>query len=578
MLLELQGSVNPRQNNLLGYSRHLSDAKKGVPSAASGAAPGQFDDADDMDGDNLSPVLENQTQQSSEPRQIVSRNEVSPEHPLKWLVAAACDRTNEGQCRKGNKEPTGPSTPRRVSLGGDHPPVRLNSSGFVATETPEENLSREDSSSSESALSRVSSSSFDSNCQSLETRLGIADKKQSKAFEEYYRELLDFRKLHGHADVLTRGEYTGLGRWLSDLRCKSRSGALPADQSKLLRDLGCIGFDDLKDEDRPIVPNSYATPVGTTKETPKDSQDTSSDPKTGAWRIRPGYKHTLPALGSYHHPAPRMVLVPHGPPPCHPVHFGSHHMPRPPMDPSLQDDNDDWHYGMRQLEDFFQEYGHVNVSTTLVATNKKEHHMLSLWLASKRHMHRKGQLPRERAHVLHSYFGCPGFEPSAAPAAESAPVPPESAFVHHPYPAAAMPHPRPDAPGYHPIVRPVLHHHHNRPPARKTTLHSVEAIHNKVSSQNQVEAINPNTGKPVKKRGQYIGWHDRLEQLVAFRKKNGHADVRIMMHDDCKELGRWLASQRHQYRKGKLPKDKVKILQNLGVNLEYKKPPALGSY
>jgi hypothetical protein len=79
--------------------------------------------------------------------------------------------------------------------------------------------------------------------------------------------------------------------------------------------------------------------------------------------------------------------------------------------------------------------------------------------------------------------------------------------------------------------------------------------------------------KPPRKRGQYIGWHERLEQLIQFRKKRGHCDARIVLHDDndSKELGRWLASQRHQYRKGKLTQDKVEILQNLGVQLTFKK-------
>ena len=44
------------------------------------------------------------------------------------------------------------------------------------------------------------------------------------------------------------------------------------------------------------------------------------------------------------------------------------------------------------------------------------------------------------------------------------------------------------------------------------------------------------------------------------------------MHDAHKDLGRWLASQRHQFRKGKLPQDKAEILQNMGVSLTLKKP------
>ena len=46
-----------------------------------------------------------------------------------------------------------------------------------------------------------------------------------------------------------------------------------------------------------------------------------------------------------------------------------------------------------------------------------------------------------------------------------------------------------------------------------------------------------------------------------------------MMHDDfeLKDLGRWLASQRHQHRKGKLSEDKAQILRNMGVSLEEKK-------
>ena len=67
-----------------------------------------------------------------------------------------------------------------------------------------------------------------------------------------------------------------------------------------------------------------------------------------------------------------------------------------------------------------------------------------------------------------------------------------------------------------------------------------------------------------------------MKQLVVFHKRNGHCDVRIVSNDEFEELGRWLASQRHQFRKGKLPQDKVDILQKMGVNLSSRKTQSWG--
>lgn len=620
MLLELQGAVNSRQTDLLGYSRH---SKKPVVASVS-VAPGQFDDADDGGdedpaahgggGCGMPPRTDNQT--SAPRQQHFQRNEVSPEqHPLQWLVEAACDRTQHQTSTSGRT----PRTPRRVSLSNDHPQDRIHSAGetkkadqedFTAAATAARRISMDSEKfdgvrvgkpATISRVSSISSVATSQTYQALEEQLGAGSKQVSKFFDEQYRELLEFRKLHGHTDVLTRGEHKGLGSWLSSLRCTFRSGELPADHAKLLRDLGCIGFDDLQCENRPMIPKLYSTTVpastvseGTSKESSTDSADANKDkentftlqkgelppPLGGKSAVQHNFKRSImQPHGSFHHPGPRMPFVPLGSIPTnHQVQVVPFAPSRMPVDPSVQEDNDDWYFGVKQLEDFSKEYGHVNVSTTLVATNKKEHHQLSLWLASKRHLHRKGQLPRERAHVLHSYFGCAGFDPGSAPAKPSAPPAAGASFPPHPFAARSIPHVRPDAPGFVSTgVRAVHPAFHRRVmPHQKGTLHSAEAIHAKVYVQQP--QVNPNTGKPIRKRGQYIGWHDRLEQLIAFRKKNGHADVRIMMHDDCKELGRWLASQRHQFRKDKLPKDKIEILQRLGVNLAYKKPPALGSY
>ena len=51
--------------------------------------------------------------------------------------------------------------------------------------------------------------------------------KIRKSWTERMKQMRLFFLTHGHTQVLTRGEYKDLGRWLSSMRCKIRNGTLP---------------------------------------------------------------------------------------------------------------------------------------------------------------------------------------------------------------------------------------------------------------------------------------------------------------------------------------------------------------
>ena len=559
---------------------------------------GQFDDAEDCENGNrtskaplqseppravtvshafsIAPqpvlVVDGPVSQFSKPMQERAANSIVPStaHPLDYLVEAACASKTR--------------TPKRVSLSptnhGDlhrsQEMPRGSGPALAATARTVSDLGHEspDDAAHEQHVAQPS----------------LTDSKTPrKSFEERYSELQFFKKRFGHCDVLTNGDYKGLGRWLSTLRCRFRNGEVSHDQAAFLRDLGCIGFGDDEPKLNPDATvykgNSYpmdAPPYGAAY-----GGSGGPTPHAGGYHHYqppppppPHYQHQHnhpPPKASYHHQSripfadlggvsnhPIRKLT--GPPPPHsihrmpaasssfvPNHYTAAQSPR-------EADHAAWSYWLDQLGAFRAKYHHTNVTTVNVRTN--QYQGLTLWLASQRNLHRKGQLIRERAIILHNQFDCPGFEPGAAPM--DLDFVPEDALAggqqqHQPFEAIQQQRSGPQYQQRNVTSTPNMH--------LCDVLHAQRIYRDQCKEKGETIA-----SKPGRKRGQYVGWHERLNQLNEFRKKYNHVDIRIMMHDENKDLGRWLASQRHQFRKGKLPQDKAEILQNLGVTLALKKP------
>ncbi|CAB9521498.1 helicase [Seminavis robusta] len=623
---------NPRQHDLLGFSRHLGDDRKTSCSKRS-ATEGQFDDAGDDDQDAMVKGLETATSyeeaaaivsSGTNKSRLAKKSVPLAVHPLQWLAQAACEQTEIDKDAGGTMEVTksklpGCRTPKRVSLSPGHcreeiNAVNLQQPPFLPTFTNE--APTQLPSSNSSTVVQVSRESSPNSCFSQEDNQSPTP---CKSFEEHYQELTRFFQRYGHVriqETSQEGAHRGLELWLSDLRGQFRQGQLPQAQAKRLRELDCMGFDETEKPSQVIsaqVPKHHksqqlgegdvkvgGSATNNDKSHPNVNKEGSDQKrksrditttKVSASTKHPGRKsstgETTPIIHLHHGHAP----VPYHPmgssrssfssslgPPFHPMAMPPMHRPFPVVSRSTSDDSL-WNYRLHQLGAFKSQFGHCNVSTTSVATNKKEHQELALWLATQRHNHKKGLLPSDRASVLHSYFGCPGFEPSAAPVKTAPSTAPHSRqeevrFADH-FGGNPQQFRNPAPPVFaHPGP---YHHRRMAPPPKKKMMHSAEAIHSQVFQQQQgdtkmAEQDGNRPPRASRKRGQYIGWHDRLEQLMEFKRKNGHCEVRIMMHDDCKELGRWLASQRHQFRKGKLPHDKIDILQRMGVNLSFKKP------
>ncbi|CAJ1934386.1 unnamed protein product [Cylindrotheca closterium] len=60
-------------------------------------------------------------------------------------------------------------------------------------------------------------------------------------------------------------------------------------------------------------------------------------------------------------------------------------------------------------------------------------------------------------------------------------------------------------------------------------------------------------------------WDAHFDALVEFKKSEGHCDVPQFHQEKGEYLGTWLNKQRQDYRRGKLPKERAKRLEELGV-------------
>lgn len=66
-------------------------------------------------------------------------------------------------------------------------------------------------------------------------------------------------------------------------------------------------------------------------------------------------------------------------------------------------------------------------------------------------------------------------------------------------------------------------------------------------------------------------WSQRLEELRAFERRSGHADVPARWPEN-RALGRWVAKQRALHRRGQLAADRVRHLERLGLGFDLTPP------
>ena len=59
-------------------------------------------------------------------------------------------------------------------------------------------------------------------------------------------------------------------------------------------------------------------------------------------------------------------------------------------------------------------------------------------------------------------------------------------------------------------------------------------------------------------------WNQSFEELLQFKDKFGHCDVKMIVNSPYNLLGKWLASQRSRHKLGQLPAEKVNRLRDLG--------------
>ena len=69
---------------------------------------------------------------------------------------------------------------------------------------------------------------------------------------------------------------------------------------------------------------------------------------------------------------------------------------------------------------------------------------------------------------------------------------------------------------------------------------------------------------PLKQEVNDRKWMHQYKELKAYKKKNGH--IKVPLNGGDKQLAKWMDTQRTLYKKGKLPDERINLLQGIGFN------------
>jgi len=542
----------------------------------------------------------------------------SSAHPLQWLATAACEQRSNllGSARSVSTTSSSASSsadtsctsilangasncqkPKRVSISPGHTgkllveeaddsiPPRLDSNDFSSTTKPPHNFTAFGNSNIPQdkptliERSMPADDIFPSSSYTDVMATSQANKQTRRCFEERYRELQVFHKRFGHCDVLTTGEYRGLGRWVSNLRCRHRTGLLPAYQAALLHELGSFGFE----------PNATANDARNEEESGKATETSLLDdqrmhiqkvslsggaPNSGNSSLSSTATADDSQAFTDSMSTKDVAMMPTTEP--NPDDDKVENDPAKPVEGNTYASIDKWSSGPPRSHPSMP-YPHPSAAR-MPFSNGGVNHWSSYPPRVTTISHPPGRAPLPPSVKGHHHNGHTVPRSTSTWTSSNGPAPIydlNTRVLHTPH---RHPHQHPGPPFHHraPLNRRPMHsteairahayqnHHqpqYNRMPGGGSTIKSSKGKENaghhhpqvmteattkmvSIATKSEAPILAADAAKAAKKRGQYVGWHERLKQLMEYRKKNGHCDCRIMMHDDfdLKDLGRWLVS------------------------------------
>lgn len=366
--------------------------------------------------------------------------------------------------------------------------------------------------------------------------------RKRKTFDERLVQLLNFYKSYGHFQVLTRGEHSDLGRWLSNTRTKVRDGKLaPELMAKFQAVLESGG--------------NYIVDTSNKKEGDGMVSRRSS-----------GSSSTTPVMTDedhhYHHEDANL-------------HTEESVLKSPG---SSRKNSRAWEDSFQELVQFKNENGHCAVRIQ----KGDKYESLGRWLASNRCRFKMGQLQADKAQRLQE-IGCTGFE-------EEEVEEPAVLTLYN-----AMHGSSGKATDSLVVRRPTIDPYSNvgvsmnaliaaademdEDSNKKRKFDSGDSVTTfesdteragplrQIPSTDTTLGLNESEQQPSRKKRRLPPrqtFDEMLEELIEFQEKHGvNASVPKPEGDEGK-LGRWLAFQRRQYLAGKLRLDRVEALHATG--------------
>ncbi|CAB9499486.1 helicase [Seminavis robusta] len=364
--------------------------------------------------------------------------------------------------------------------------------------------------------------------------------------EERISQLEAFKKEYGHLRI--PGTYGKpnykLGQWINYQRQAYRNGTIREELLADLRRLGAYNFGDAAEVD---VPTSDSTTVGTIDN--PEANDPEHTPTRNVEQTMQTHTGTGTGAGTGTIAAS----------------FGPAVYPEEPLaltDTCFQRRNHTWEERLRQLEAFQKENGHLKVPVTASNPDYK----LGKWIDNQRQSYRKGTIHEELLAGLRR-LGAHGFGSDAGATSTN-----NDDYISSVDTSGARS--TADTASTSDCIEVGMTDNHEANDTEDTpTSNAVQTKQTGTGTGITAASVRPplDPQEPLALSGtcfhrRRYTWEERLDQLEAFKKENGHLKFPKTPGMPDSNLGKWIDNQRQSYRKATIRKELLAGLRRLGAN------------
>jgi hypothetical protein len=337
----------------------------------------------------------------------------------------------------------------------------------------------------------------------------------TSTWQWWFGQLESFVKAHGHALVPDEYQQNGiqLGKWITKQRAKHNRGHLPKDKVKRLESLKGWSWDPIEDQWNSAFRElkSFLKAHGHAR-VPQHYRQNGI--QLGTWIGKQRAKHNRGHL-----PKDKVKRL--------------ESLKGWSWDPR----EDSWNSSYQELKSFLKAHGHARVPDEYQQNGIQ----LGTWISTQRNKYKRGRLPVDKAKRLESLRGW-----SWGPHKDQW----NSAFQELKSFLKAHGHAR------------VPQHYRQNGIQLGTWITNQRAKHNRghlpKDRVKRLESLKGWSWGPHKDQ-----WNSAFQELKSFLKAHGHALVPQRYRQNGIQLGTWVNTQRNKYKRGHLPKDKVKQLESL---------------